>query len=100
MKHYSTALILTLSLCLLSCSKSDDGITYTFKQGSNNAKPLHPIVLHFGNTLTFSFKLGKEWDDGLICTDKAHGLKLPAIGGTFIPPDWDYHDSGINFGVM
>ena len=86
-------LLIILFIILIGCEK--EGITrYTFYQGANNASPTEIITPHIGQSLHYSFRLGAEWEDGLLCTDKSHGCKLPALGAL------DYHDSGINADIM
>ena len=86
-------LIFILFLALTGCLK-DGADTYTFYKGENNATPTHFITPHIGTTLSYSFRLDESWGTGLLCSDKSHGLKLPAIG------KYDYHDSGINTDIM
>ncbi len=93
MKYLATIFTLIVLNCLMLCTKEDTGMTYTFREGENNATPLRPITPHFGTTLSYSFKLGDEWNEQL-CTDRAHGFKGLAIG------KFDYHDSGINTDIM
>ena len=90
-------LISILFICLLSCSK-DKLDTNTFYKGSNNVTPTKMITPHFSDHFSYSFKLGNEWNDTLLCTDRSHGFKGFAIGGKGL--NTNYHESGINTDIM
>lgn len=95
MKTLRNFLIILLSILFSSCAKFDY-LNYTVSKGDNKFKPIQFITANLsGNKIfTFKFKLGNEWNEGMITTGKSWGLKLPAIG------KFDYHDSGANWGVM